>query len=80
MVVLLFWGKEGRAMRLVHKYKGLAEQLLSKVRCYQIHLKSALLAWSQHAFVNAATVHVGPPPFSEGQEFKMPPEELKRRA
>lgn len=68
-------------MRLAHKYKGLAEQLLLKARCYQAPLDSALLAWSQHAFVNAATVHGGPPPpFTLGQEFKAQPEELKSGA
>lgn len=49
-------------MRLAHKYKGLAEQLLLNRDVIRFLSIPALLAWSQHAFVNAATVHGGLPP------------------
>lgn len=38
-----------------------AEQLLLQRDVIRRPLHSAVLAWSQHAFVNAATVHGGSP-------------------
>lgn len=41
---------------------GVAEQLLLQRDVIRRPLHSAVLAWSQHAFVNAATVHGDSPP------------------
>lgn len=63
-----------------------AEQLLLQRDVIRRPLHSAVLAWSQHAFVNAATVHGGSPPprpptpLYVGREFKAQPEELKSGA